>query len=117
MILVDTSVWVDHIRHSESRLVKLLYDGQVLSHAFVIEELACGNLPKRVEFLDLMESLPRAPIAEHHEVLDLIANERLHGTGLGAVDVHLIASAVLGNAAIWSKDKALSRVADKLGLG
>lgn len=116
MILIDTSVWADHLREAESGLVALLNEGSVLIHPFVIEEIACGNLPDREETLELLHSLPGAPIAEHSEVLHLITNERLHGTGLGSVDVHLLASARLAGAKIWSKDKALSREAKRLGL-
>ena len=116
MILIDTSVWADHLREAEPGLVTLLNEGSVLIHPFVIEEIACGNLPDREETLELLHSLPEAPTVEHSEVLDLITNERLYGTGLGSVDVHLIASARLAGAKIWSKDKAFSREAKRLGL-
>lgn len=116
MILVDTSVWVDHIRHTDNKLVELLNEGLVLTHPFVIEELACGNLPKRKEFIELLEALPSATVADHAEVLDLIDREKLYAKGLGSVDAHLLASARLTFAPIWSKDKALSRESSRLGL-
>lgn len=116
MILVDTSVWVDHLRHTERGLVNLLNDGLVLTHNLVIQELACGNLSRREDFLELIASLPTAPVATHYEVLDLISSEKLYGTGLGSVDVHLIASARLGQGVIWSKDKVLAREASRLDL-
>lgn len=116
MILVDTSVWVDHLRQSESKLIDLLDDGLVLTHPFVIQELACGNLSQRNEFLELLHALPKAKVVKHQELLDLITREKLFGTGLGAVDVHLIASAMLSRASLWSKDKTLSREASRLGL-
>ncbi|HAZ07049.1 MAG TPA: VapC toxin family PIN domain ribonuclease [Elusimicrobia bacterium] len=116
MILVDTSVWADHLRETEPRLVVLLNEGSVLAHPFIIEELACGNLPHRQETLDLLHALPMAPVAEHAEALDFMAGERLHGTGLGSVDVHLMASARLAGAKVWSKDKALCREAKRLDL-
>lgn len=116
MILVDTSVWADHFRETESGLVALLNEGSVLIHPFIIEELACGNLPRRRETLELLHSLPAAPVAEHGEVLDFISSERLHSRGLGAVDVHLMASARLAGAKVWSKDKALYREARRLHL-
>lgn len=116
MILVDTSVWVDHLREREPRLVGLLSEGSVLIHPSVIQELACGNLSNRKEILELLRSLPEAPQVEHEEVLQFIARERLHGTGLGAIDVHLMASTRLARAKIWSKDKALSRAAKKLNI-
>ena len=116
MILVDTSVWADHLRKTESGLVALLNEGSVLIHPFIIEELACGNLPHRRETLDLLRALPAAPVAEHAEVLAFIATESLHGTGVGSVDVHLMASARLAGAKVWSKDKALCREAFRLDL-
>ena len=116
MILVDTSVWADHLRDTEPGLVALLNEGSVLTHPFVIEELACGNLPRRKETIDLLHALPVAPAVEHAEVLDFIARERLHSTGLGSVDVPLMASARLANAKVWSKDKALCREAKRLNL-
>lgn len=116
MILVDTSVWVEHFRGSESGLVELLRGGAVLTHPFVIEELACGNLQDRDEVLKLLRALPAAPVAEHEEVLEFIAKERLAGAGVGAVDVHLMASARLAHAKVWSKDKAVQRAAKRLDL-
>lgn len=116
MILVDTSVWADHLQESEPGLVTLLNEGAVLIHPFVIEELACGNLPHRKETLDLLHALPAAPVAEHAEVLDFIASQRLHGTGLGSVDAHLLASARLAGAKVWSKDKTFCRAAKRLNL-
>ena len=116
MILVDTSVWIDHLRKGEQQLVELLNEGEVCTHPFVIEELACGNLTKRSEFLDLISLLPTAVVAEHDEVIGLIADENLYGKGIGAVDAHLIASARLSFARLWSKDKAIRRETDRLGL-
>lgn len=116
MILVDTSVWADHLRAADAELSSLLDRGSVLTHPFVIEGLACGYLPLRNEFLIMMHRLPQAPLASHHEVIDLIANHRLFGTGLGSVDIHLIASAMLAKATILSRDKALSREAARLDL-
>ncbi|MFI5360525.1 MAG: type II toxin-antitoxin system VapC family toxin [Elusimicrobiota bacterium] len=116
MILVDTSVWSDHLRASEPGLASLLSEGFVLIHPFVIEELACGNLPDRKTTLELLHALPVAPVADHEEVLEFISTSRLHGTGVGSVDVHLLASARLARAKLWSKDKALCREARRLGL-
>ncbi len=116
MILVDTSVWADHLRETEAGLVALLDAGSVLIHPFIIEELACGDLPDRKETLELLHALPVAPVAEHGEVLGFISTARLHGTGLGSIDVHLIASARLAGAKVWSKDKALCREARRLHL-
>ncbi len=100
----------------DAQLSALLDHGTVLAHPFVIEELACGYLPQRNEFLIMMHQLPQAPLSSHHEVLNFIANNKLYGTGLGSVDVHIIASAMLAKATIWSRDKALSREAARFGL-
>lgn len=116
MILVDTSVWIDHLRHSESRLLHLLECGTVLTHSLVIEEMACGHLRDRLGITTLLHALPSAPVATHTEVLRLISNKTLYGVGLGAIDVHIIASAMLAKAKIWSKDKALIRESTRLNL-
>lgn len=116
MILIDTSVWVDHLRSGDSGLADLLTEGLVLIHPLVIEELACGNLSRRAEILDLLRALPLASLASHNEILDFITTESLYGTGLGAVDAHLLASARLARARIWSRDKALCRAAKRLNL-
>lgn len=116
MILVDTSVWIDHLRQSESQLLQLLESGKVLTHPLVIEEIACGHLRNRNEIVDLLHSLPLSPLATHAEILGLISNQKLFGVGLGAIDVHLLASAKLAGANLWSKDKALSREAKRLGI-
>jgi len=114
MILVDTSVWASHLRKTEPGLVALLEEGTVLIHPFVIEELASGNLPNRNETLNLLHALPVAPVVEHLELLAFIVSERLYNTGLGPVDIHLIGSARLFGANLWSQDKALCREAKRL---
>ncbi len=116
MILVDTSIWIDHLRKGDSALAAHLSGGEVLAHPLIIEELACGHLSHRNEILSLLEALPGAPIASHTEVLGLISGEGLGGSGIGAVDAHLLASARLANVMIWSRDKALARAAKKLGV-
>lgn len=114
MILVDTSVWVDHLRKGVAELATLLSEGSVLIHPLVIEELACGNLSRREELLGLLRALPTAPVASHDEMLEFISSENLYGKGLGAVDVHLLASARLARARLWTRDKALDRAAKRL---
>jgi predicted nucleic acid-binding protein len=116
MTLADTSVWVDHLRNNNSRLSQLLFDGEVLSHPFVIGELACGFLTKRAEILSLLSTLPKIVVAEHDEVLQLLDARRLYGRGLGWVDMHLLASAVLSQTPIWSLDRTLSKAADAIGV-
>src|SRR5258706_3292669 len=92
MILVDTSVWVDHLRWGNPALRELLDQGTVLAHPLVIGELACGSIRDRREFLRLLFALPQAPVAEAEEVFRLIEVDNLHGRGLGWVDMHLLAS-------------------------
>jgi len=116
MVLVDTSVWVSHLREGNPNLEKLLNDGEVICHPFIIGELACGNFKNRTEILSLLQSLSVAIAVEHEEVLQFIENNRLMGRGLGYIDVHLIASAVLTGALIWTLDEKLDEVSTRLGL-
>jgi predicted nucleic acid-binding protein len=96
-VLADTSVWVDHFRRRSTRLSDLLETMQVWTHPFVIGELACGTLSRRAEVLGLVEALPQLPPADHEEVLAFVAAHRLHGRGLGWIEVHLLASARLAS--------------------
>jgi predicted nucleic acid-binding protein len=114
MVLVDTSVWVSHLRDGNAELANLLNNGTVLCHPFVFGELACGNLRDRAVILSFLQMLPMSIEAEHAEVLSFIENSRLMGSGIGYVDVHLIASAVLSGAPIWTFDRKLAQVADDL---
>jgi len=114
--LVDTSVWIDHLRRGNGRLAELLDKGGVCCHWFVIGELACGTLRKRDELLGLLRALPAAPLADHDEVLGFIVGRKLAGRGLGWIDMHLLASALLANCALWTFDKALATVAAELKL-
>jgi predicted nucleic acid-binding protein len=116
-VLVDTSVWVNHFRAPNMDLEDLLDEGRVATHPFVIGELACGSLRRRTEVLRLIEALPFAPVASHDEVLTFIERERLHGSGLGWIDMHLLASARLGRQSLWSADRRLRTAALRLGLG
>jgi len=111
MILVDTSVWVSHFREGNAGLADLLNNGDVACHPFIVGELACGNLKNRTTILSLLESLPTTIVAEHDEVLLFIESNGLMGKGLGYVDVHLIASALLTHVSIWTLDKKLEQVA------
>lgn len=117
MILVDTSVWIDHLRAGASALVAALERGQVLMHPFVLGELACGNLANRQELLQLLGELPAAPIVTDAEALGFIEHHKLMGQGIGYVDVHLLASVALaGSARLWSRDKRLATVSADLNL-
>jgi predicted nucleic acid-binding protein len=118
MILVDTSVWINHFQKSEPDLTAALNAGQVLTHPFVIGELSCGRLTNRAEVLNLLQSLPRAPVATDAETLLFIERRQLMGHGIGYLDVHLLASVALeGTAALWSHDRGLALIAVQLGLG
>jgi predicted nucleic acid-binding protein len=116
MVLVDTSVWISHLREGNARLKNLLLDGEVVCHPFVIGELACGNLKNRADILLLLQSLPVATQAAHEEVMRFLEDHRLMGKGLGYIDVHLMASALLTGAPIWTLDKSLHQVSTKLGI-
>ncbi len=117
MILVDTSVWIDHLRSGEPALSEALEGGRVLMHPFVLGELACGNLKNRSEVLRLLGDLPAAPTATDPETLDFIERRALMGRGIGYIDVHLLASAALdGVARLWTRDKRLSAAAAELEL-
>ncbi|MGC8535468.1 MAG: type II toxin-antitoxin system VapC family toxin [Rhizomicrobium sp.] len=117
MILVDTSVWVDHLRSGEDALSRLLDHGRVLSHPFIIGELALGQMRQRELILTALAALPRAIVATDAEVFGFIARCELFGRGIGYVDVHLLAAASLSSAAsLWTRDKRLHRVAVELGV-
>ena len=114
MILVDTSVWVDHFRKRNDDLAVLLSDGNVLSHPFIIGEIACGNLKHRNDVITYLSALPRTSSAATDEVLILIENKKLMGKGIGWIDAHLLCSSLISNARIWTRDKNLAEVAESL---
>lgn len=117
MILVDTSVWIDHLRTGVSALADALEAGTVMGHPFVVGELACGNLQNRAEVLQLLRKLPEAPVATDAEARAFIEYHRLMGQGIGYIDVHLLAATALaGEAALWIQDRRLADVAAELGL-
>lgn len=116
-MLVDTSVWIDHLRYGDSNLVNLLNTGQVLAHPFVIGELALGGLRQRDVILDTLNNLPRAKIAADEEVLAFINQSKLYGLGVGYIDAHLLASVRLTpGTLLWTRDKRLCAAASQLGL-
>ena len=115
MILVDTSIWVDHLRSRNQALVTLLEDDQVLTHPFVIGELACGRIRNRGEILRHLAALPAAPVVSDEEALEFVDGRRLFGRGIGWIDVHLLASAVLSHASLLTLDRRLARVAEGVG--
>jgi len=117
MILVDSSVWIDHLRSSDAVLSGLLGGGQVLAHPFIIGELAMGSLRQRDVILDALRDLPQVLVASDDEVLGFIGQHRLFGLGIGYVDAHLLAAARLTvGASLWTRDKRLHDIAERMGL-
>ncbi len=116
MILVDTSVWIDHLRRGNARLEMLLDAALVSCHPFIVGELACGTLRNRSEILVLLGTLLSATVATHDETLAFLEANRLMGKGLGYVDVHLLAAAMLEGTPLWSLDRRLAAAAGRLGI-
>jgi predicted nucleic acid-binding protein len=105
-----------HVQKGQTVVKVALEQGLVLMHPYIVGELACGNLERRVEVLDLLGGLPPAVVADHDEVLELVTRKRLHGRGVGWIDVHLLASAMLSSVRLWTKDRRLADVAVRLGI-
>jgi len=116
MLLVDTSVWVRHLREGDQGLEKLLNNGEVMCHPYIVGELACGNLKNRNEVISLLQLLPSAALVNHEEVLQFIEENKLMGKGLGYIDVHLCASAVLTGVQMWTYDRRLNETNEALGI-
>lgn len=117
MILVDTSVWIDHLRNGDATLVQLLENGAVLAHPFIIGELALGNLQQRQTILSALQELPQASIARDDEVLMFVEQNSLYGSGIGYIDTHLMTAVRLTpGATLWTRDKRLLVAAEKLGM-
>ena len=117
MILVDTSIWINHLRRTDALLARLLDAGRVLVHPFVIGEVALGLMRQRKVILAALLGLPRTQVATEEEVLGFIERHTLSGRGVGYIDVHLLAAARLtAGAALWTSDRRLHAVAVALGL-
>src|SRR5687767_5859482 len=116
MILVDTSIWVDHLRSSSKHLGHLLQEDLVLAHPFVIGELALSGLSNRDEILQLIGALPRATEATHEEVMAAVQRWSLDGRGIGWIDTHLLAAALISDAQLWTADKRLRAVCSDAGI-
>ena len=116
MILVDTSVWIDHLRQGDQQLVALLEDEHVCCHPFVIGELACGNLRNRDEILGLLRELPQVEPADDGDVHHLVDARSLWARGLGWVDMHLLTATLLAGCTLWTRDKALATAANDLAI-
>lgn len=116
MILADTSVWIAHFRSAHPKLQRILIGNQLVTHPFVVGELACGNLPRRSEALNFLRLLPSVRLASNDEVLDLIEHRPLWGKGIGWTDAHLLASALLTSCRIWTRDIRLHTAAMHMSL-
>lgn len=116
MILVDTSVWISHLRRHNQRLDDLLGTEVIFCHPFIIGELCCGNLKNRPTVLSLLDELPKVPVVTQEEAMGFIESNRLMGIGLGFVDIHLLASCQMNDLSIWTEDKPLQKAAHSLGL-
>jgi predicted nucleic acid-binding protein len=110
MTLVDTSVWIDHFRNGNARLRDLLEEGEVATHPMVLGELACGNLPRRVQTLQMLARLPRIPQAPDRIVLQSIESQRLFGKGVGWIDAHLLTASLLSSTPLWTHDHRLKKL-------
>ena len=114
MVIVDTSIWVTHLRKGNRHLEELLLDSQVVCHPFIVGELACGEIKNRNEFLSLLQSLPMVPTIALDELLFFIEQNQIMRMGIGFVDAHLLASAQLLKISLWTSDKRLKAAAIKL---
>lgn len=117
MILIDTSVWADHLRKENPSLVQMLEEARVVMHPFIIGELACGNLPERGATIRFLAEIPAVPVATHAETMAFLASHALWGRGVGYIDMHLLASVLLtSDAALWTRDRRLAAVAQELDI-
>ena len=116
MILVDTAVWIDHLRDGDENLAGLLEHGVVLAHPWVTGELALGNLRARAEILRLLDDLPQASVATPAELRAFIDRHVLAGAGIGWVDAQLLAAAMLTDARLWTRDRRMHTAAERLGV-
>ena len=117
MILVDTSIWIDHFHHSDENLKELLLSNQVCIHPFILGELSCRNISNRKEVLSLLRTLRSIDSVLDEEALILIEERKLFGKGLGFIVIHLLASALIHHVPIWTRDLSLKRLAGDFGIG
>jgi len=117
MILADTSVWIELFRRGDRTLQALLDEGRIVTHAFVLGELACGSLHNRPVTLQYLKQLPSTPAAQHEEVMEFVEANRLHGLGLGWIDMHLLAAARLSRCELYTLDRRLGETARQLHIG
>ncbi|TAL39041.1 MAG: type II toxin-antitoxin system VapC family toxin [Spirochaetes bacterium] len=116
MVLVDTSVWIEHFKKGHPRLIELLNNADVVIHPFIIGELACGTLKNRKEILNLLQTLDSSPEIALQEILRFIEMNKLQGKGIGFIDINLLASSLLSDCVLWTNDKRLHGIAHKMGI-
>jgi predicted nucleic acid-binding protein len=116
MVLVDTSVWIEHFRKGLPRLAELLNNSDVAIHPYIIGELACGTLNNREEILDLLQTLDSTPEISLQELLRFIEMKKLQGKGIGFVGINLLASSLLSDCMLWTNDRKLHFIAQKMGI-
>ncbi len=116
MVLVDTSVWINHLRNNDRQLEKLLFSGSVVCHPHIIGELACGNIQNRQEIVSLLQALPQTSLIDFEEFLYFIEQNQLHSKGVGLVNIHLLASTKLEQIPLWTADKRLQSASAELNL-
>ncbi len=117
MVLVDTSVWIDHFRKSNQRLIRILENQLVVVHPFIIGELALGSIKNRSDVLNMLGSLPSTPVVREYDILQMIEDRRLFASGIGYTDAHILASALIASdIRIWTHDKRLHTISENLGV-
>ena len=116
LILVDTSVWIKHLRESDNNLIRLLVQGLVACHPFIIGELACGSIKNRHEIISLLNDLPSTEMLDHHDIMEFIEYRKIMNKGIGYVDVHLLGSALISETPLWTFDNALKKIANQLSI-
>ena len=117
LILVDTSVWIKHLREGNQNLSQLLEQGLVASHPFIIGEIACGDIKNRYEIISLINDLPSTDVLDHSDIMEFIENRKIMNKGIGYIDVHLLGSALVSETPLWTLDKALRKIAIQLAVG
>ena len=117
LILVDTSVWIKHLREGDQNLTRLLEQGLVASHPFIIGEIACGDIKNRYEIISLINDLPSTDVLDHSDIMEFIENRKIMNKGIGYIDVHLLGSVLVSDTRIWTFDKALKKMAFQLSVG
>ena len=116
-ILVDTSVWIKHLREGEKNLALLLEQGLITCHPFIIGEIACSGIKNRYEIINLLNDLPSTVVLDHSDIMDFIENRKIMNKGIGYIDVHLLGSALVSDTPLWTFDKALRKIAIQFPIG